>query len=60
MICAVLKIILFLIDCFSGLSWTPLFSYSSCAYLHRSISQRLYLMGCAGKWNRPIGKVCHV
>jgi len=36
--CEGLKAILFLIDCYSGLSWTPLFSYSSCANLHRSIS----------------------
>jgi hypothetical protein len=60
MLCAIVKTNLFLIDCFSELSWTPLFSYAICVYLQRSISYRLHFMGYSAKWNRPIWKVWHV
>ena len=60
MLCAGLKTTLFLIHCYSESSWPPLFSYSSCVYLQRSISWHLYLMGRTARRNRPVDKVCHV
>ena len=60
MLCAVLKTVLSLIDCYSEYSSVPLFPLSRSVYLQRSISWQLYSLGCEVKWNRLIGKVWHV
>jgi len=59
MLCAIIKIMLSHINCYSGI-WPALFSHSIYAYLQRSISWQLHFLGRGFKWNSLIGKVWHV